>query len=225
MDIEHSFKFIFEDEDWIKKILIAAVLMITGIGAFAVTGYLAEVARRSANNEEQLLPQWEDIGQFFILGLKYMAIAFIWSLPAILLIFTLSLLSVFAFTQDDPGAIAGVVTVFSLCIYTMVFIYILLLTMLMMPLWVQLADNTPFGDLINPGSTWKLLRANLAGYIVIMLITWLAAMAASLVGTLLCGVGVFFTSVIAQVFFAHLVGQATAQARETLNHSPAVPVK
>ena len=225
MDLEHSLKFILEDENWIKKVLIGAVLMITGIGSLAVTGYLAEVARRSADNEEKLLPEWDDIGRYFMLGLKYMAIAFIWSLPVILLIVSISLLSIFAFSQDNPGAIAGVITVFSICIYTLVFIYILLLTMLMMPLWVQLADDNPFGDLINPASTWKLLRANLAGYMVVMLITWLATMLASLAGAFLCGVGVLFTAVIAQIFFAHLVGQATAQARENLEKTPAVPVK
>lgn len=225
MDIEHSLKFIWEDEEWIKKILIAVVLMITGIGSLAVTGYLAELARRSAHNEKQLLPEWEDIGRYFMLGLKYMAIAFVWSLPVIFLIVTISLLSIFAFSQDDPGVIAGVITVFSICIYTFIFFYILLLTMLMMPLWVQLAEDTPFSDLISPASTWKLLRANLAGYMVVMLITWLAAIVASLAGAFLCGVGVLFTAVISQLFFAHLVGQATAHARETLENIPAVPVK
>lgn len=225
MDIERSLRFIWEDEDWIKKLLIAAVLTITGIGGIGTAGWLAELARRVANDEDEPLPDWDDIGKYFIYGLKYMAVAFIWSLPIIVLIVGISLVSVFSFTQDDNSAVFGVFMFSSICIFILTFVYILFLTMMMMPLWVQLAEDTPFGELVNPARTWTLLRANLAGYLVVMLITWLATFIASLAGAILCGIGLIFTGVIAQIFFAHLVGQATAQARFNLENQPAVPVE
>jgi hypothetical protein len=224
MEIERSLVFIWEDEEWIKKILIAGGLMLTGFGAIGVAGWLAELSRRVANDEDTPLPEWDDIGRYFVIGLKYLGIIFLWALPVILLIVAISLISVFAFTQEDPTALAAVITVFSICIYVLFFIYVLLITLLVMPLWVQLAEDTAFGELVNPTPSWKLLRANLGGYLVVMLVTWMATMAASLVGTLLCVVGVFFTGIITQAFFAHMVGQATAQARENLEHQPAVPV-
>lgn len=225
MDIERSLRFIWEDEDWIKKVLIAAVLMITGIGGIGTAGWLAELARRVANDEDEPLPDWDDIGRYFINGLKYMAVAFIWSLPVTALIVGISLVSVFSFTQDDSSAVFGIFMFSNICIFFLTFVYIMFLTMMMMPLWVQLAEDTPFGELVNPARTWTLLRANLTGYLVVMLITWLATFVASLAGTILCGIGLIFTSVIAQIFFAHLVGQATAQARLNLENQPAVPVE
>mgnify|MGYP000452871902 CR=1 FL=1 len=46
MDIGSSFSYMFKDEDWIKKILIGAVLVLTGIGGIAVSGWMLEIIRR-----------------------------------------------------------------------------------------------------------------------------------------------------------------------------------
>jgi hypothetical protein len=223
MEIDRAIRFIWDDEEWVKKILIAAALMLSGIGNIGLVGWMAELARRVANDEENPLPEWDDIGKYFMIGLKYMGVTFIWSLPVILLIVFSSLLTILAASADDSGAIIAIVSISSICIYAFVFVYILILSLMIMPLWVQMAEDTPFGTLINPANSWKLLRANVGGYLIAVLISWLGMMAASL-GTIACAIGVFFTSAIAQAIFAHLAGQATGQARLNLENQPAVPV-
>jgi len=221
MEIERAIRFIWEDEDWLKKIFIAAVLSITGIGGIALIGWMAELARRVADNEENPLPDWNDIGKYFITGLKYTAVVLIWALPIIILVLFTSILTVVAASMDDPGPMLVFVSISSICIYVFVFVYTLIITLLAMPLWVRLAEEIPFGDLVNPVGTWELLRANLGGYLIAMLVSWLVVFAASL-GTIACVVGVFFTGALAQAIFAHLAGQATAQARLNLENKPAV---
>ncbi len=70
MDLERAFMYIWQDKDWPTKILIAAALMITGIGAIGVLGWIAELSRRVAVGEEDLLPEWDRIGDYFLSGIK-----------------------------------------------------------------------------------------------------------------------------------------------------------
>lgn len=223
MEIERTLKFIWEDEDWLKKILIAAALLLTGVGSIGVIGWMAELASRvAANNEENPLPEWEEIGQYFLNGLKYIGVTAIWSLPALLLIIFSSILPMVLTAVDDAEALIAIISILVLCMNILVFFYILVVALLAMPLWVQIGEDISFGELINPANALKLLRANAGGYIVALLVSWLAMTIASL-GSIACLIGVFFTSAVSQAMFAHLTGQATAQARLNLENQPAVP--
>ena len=224
MEFERAINFIWKDEDWLKKILIAAVLLLTGIGSIGVIGWMAELARRVAANEENPLPEWDDIGQYFINGLKFFAVTAIWSIPATILIGISSLLPMLLTAFDEPNALIALFGIMVVCLNLLVFLYILVVTLLSMPLWVRVAEDTPFAELINPANAWQLLRANAGGYVVAMLVSWLAMLVASF-GTIACIIGVFFTSAISQSIFAHLTGQATAQARLNLENQPTVPVR
>ena len=80
MDIGKAFTFVFEDEDWIVKVLIGAVLALTGIGFIPIIGYGMEVARRVVRGDPQPLPAWDDWGTKIVEGLLSSVITFVWSL-------------------------------------------------------------------------------------------------------------------------------------------------
>lgn len=224
MNLERSFSYIWEDKDWITKILIASALMLTGIGGIAVIGWVAEIARRVAHGEEDTLPEWDRIGDFFLIGLKYMGISLIWALPIILPIILISI--VFAggsMIADDPGPLFAAFGLVNVCIAMLAMIFGLAISLLVPPLLVLLAEGESFSKLINPKHAWELFKANAGGYIVAMLITWLASTLLAMVGTLLCGIGVLPAGVISQLIMGHLTGQATAQARENIESLPEVP--
>jgi hypothetical protein len=65
LDFARAFRFVFEDPDWIKKMLIGGAMMLLGvviIGSLWVMGYWVRLIRRVATSEERPLPEWEDLG-------------------------------------------------------------------------------------------------------------------------------------------------------------------
>ncbi len=222
MELERAFTFIWEDQGWPKKIGIAALLAVSLIGMVAIVGWGSELARRVAHDEPDTLPEWHDLGKYFINGLKFIGVLFVWSLPVILLILLYAVLMVFSFSEQDISTLQGILAFSSVCIFIFVFIYILVINLLAIPLWEYLAEEVPFRELLRPTRSWQLIRANGGGYILTILAGWLVTGIMALLGAAACLVGALFTAVASQLIFAHLVGQATAQAKANLDNQAAV---
>ena len=70
MDIGRAFGYVFDDDRWITKILIAAAILLAGIAffwlllipaflaAFLLNGYGLEITRRVIRGDAQVLPEW-----------------------------------------------------------------------------------------------------------------------------------------------------------------------
>lgn len=220
MDLERAFTYIWKDPDWLKKLAIGGALAITGIGGIALFGWLAEMSRRVALQEEEILPDWEPIGDYFLNGLKFMGVILIWISPVILLTIIFSIVPagiLMGVRQEDQGIAIAIISILSTCFWGFFMIYTIAANLLIPPLWVPVAEGLPFNELLNPKMAWGVFRANAGGFIVAFLISSLAGSLLSMAGVILCVVGMFLTMVAAQLIFAHLIGQATAQARETLS--------
>ena len=219
MDLERAFTFFTKDPDWLKKLAIGGVLTLTGIGGIAVFGWLAEVSRRAAQKEDETLPEWDQIGEYFLNGLKFSGVTLIWSLPVIVLTIFFSIIPagvMFAMPESDQGIAIALISIFSICFWGFFMVYIVAVNFLIPPLWVPVAEGMPFSELLNPRMAWHTFRANAGGFIVAVLIGSLVGSLLGMAGALLCVIGVFLTAVAAQLIYAHLIGQATRQAREML---------
>ena len=62
------------------------------------------------------------------------------------------------------------------------------------------------------GDVLSLVQKNLGTYLMVLVIELAAAFAASLAGSLLCGVGLYFTTFYALLVSHHAIGQAYRQA-------------
>jgi len=83
-NIARAFSFMFEDKNWFGKILIGGLFVILSlviVGIPFLCGYLLEVAKRSYENKEVPLPEWDNLGDKFFHGLVYFIILVIYSLP------------------------------------------------------------------------------------------------------------------------------------------------
>ena len=84
MDLGRAVGFVFEDEDWLKKVLIGGVLMLIPIfGQLLTIGYGLEIARRVVKGHPQPLPEWDEWGTKIIEGFMNGVIGFVWALPII----------------------------------------------------------------------------------------------------------------------------------------------
>ena len=81
MNYAESFKFVFRQPAWPKKMLILVGLTLVPIvGWIMIAGYLLAITRNVIRGEQQLLPEWTDFGRMFADGLKLIVVAIVWSM-------------------------------------------------------------------------------------------------------------------------------------------------
>ena len=83
--------FPFQDQNWVKKFLIASLLVffsfIPVIPVVLLLGYSAEIIRLIViENESPSLPEWDDLSNYFNGGIRLFGISAIYMIPATLLI-------------------------------------------------------------------------------------------------------------------------------------------
>ncbi len=224
MDIGRSFKFMFEDESWITRILIGGILGLIPIVNFVVYGYQLEVIKNVSQDQDLPLPDWDDFGGKFIKGLMVAIASFIYSLPLIILwaaYFVLGLLigggAASTGSNDVSGAAGGVFFFCSIAIGCIAFLYsIIVYGFVLIPGIMRYAEEEEFGAFFKFGENLRVATSNLGSYIVMLLVIMVAGLAAGIVGGIACGIGIFFTGFWATLVSGHLLGQYWKESKATI---------
>lgn len=220
MDIGKAFSFVFEDEDWIMKVLIGAVLALTGIGFIPIIGYSMEVARRVVKGHPQPLPEWDDWGTKIIEGLLSGLIGLVWSLPLIVFTSCIWVVVIPVAGLDQSGDTAALMfTLLSLCVGLFAVIYSLALAFILPAAMTHYAVTGELGAAFRFGEIIGMVRENLGAYLMVLVVTLLAQLVAGL-GSIALGCGVFFTSFYSFLVMYHAYGQAYRIAVGNVQSSP-----
>lgn len=216
MDFAKAFSFVFDDPDWVKKIIIGGIVsLIPVIGWFLVLGYMVAVGRNVIRDNPQPLPDWADFGQFLVDGLYAFIISLVYSLP-ILVVLCLVMLPAMAiggaFDADgDMGAIGAL----GVCCFTAFsVIYGIVMGWLFLP--AGLARYADTGDMMSAlrfGEVWEISRANPVVFLMALIVAWIASFVAGF-GVILCFIGVLFTGFYSQCVTGHAYAQAYLVATE-----------
>lgn len=86
MDIGKSFSFQFEDNQWISKLGLGALIAIIPILNFAWSGYMVGILRNVMNGVKDPLPNWDGLERKFIDGVILFAASIIYALPILLVL-------------------------------------------------------------------------------------------------------------------------------------------
>lgn len=218
LDFGRSFTFMFEDPEWIVKLIIGALVLLVGIvfsivlvGIFAFflfTGYMVAIVRQVARGEELPLPAWQDLGPMLVDGLRVSVALFVWSLPMLLLYLPILIFSVFLNSGDGASnavsVLLGVVVLVCGCLMLIYSIFLALVSPLII---LQVAEKESLAAGFNFSRIFAQIRENLGPIVLVVIGTLVAQFLAGVVGLLLCGVGVLVTGVWAMWVQGHLIGQ------------------
>jgi len=214
MQFGNSFTYMFEEDDWVTKILLAiAIAFIPFVGTLAVSGWMVEIARRVIHDEDEKLPDWNGFVDYLIKGLLVVLISFVYMLPFIVVQICGISLALFAQNADETVAVLG--TASGVCLGLFALVYAVLVGFLLMAAIGIYADTGEIGAAFRIGEAFKMLKAAPGAYLLVFLGTLLAALIASL-GLILCFIGVFVTATYAQTVIAHLYGQAYREAKKNI---------
>jgi hypothetical protein len=201
-DFARPFAFVFEDPEWVQKMLLGGVFMLASVvivGIFFVYGYFARLVRNVIDGVQYPLPSWDDLGDYFMEGLRLFAVCMVYLLPiiglAMMFIFPAMLAEV---TNNETFRDASdVMTSCLACV--MAPVGLLLAVWLPAALLMAVVDRR-FGAAFEFGRIWNFLKAN-AGNYVLAYIAWLVARFIVPLGFVLCCIGIVFV-----LFWSFCVG-------------------
>ncbi len=221
MDFGKAFSFVFEDEDWIKKIGLGGLLAFTIIGLIPVLGWGFEITKRVIRDDEEILPDWSDFGGYISRGFLVFVIFFVFMLPVFLIQGCGSIPYLFDF--GDQETFSTVMWIVTSCFGCLSFIYIITAYLVLPAAVGHYAATDELGAAFKLSEIFKLVRENIGTYALVLLGGIVASLVASL-GSIACGIGVFFTTVYAMAINGHLWGQAYVDSKSVETTDPSKPI-
>ena len=222
MDIGSAFTFVFDDEDWIKKVAIgggiavAAFILsfiIVGILLFLpLNGYVIRTIQNVRDGKEKPLPEWADFGDLFKTGFSAVVIAIVYYLPAILLSCASALTRLLPTMTDIDPDMAGTLFAVAACISCFQIIINLLAAAIIPAAWIRFAQYETIGSGFQFAEIFRFIKENIGDYVIAILLA-LVATFISYFGLILCFIGVFFTFFWSMLVKANLFGQLARKAQ------------
>jgi hypothetical protein len=220
MDIGSAFTFMFDDEEWMKKLAIGGGIALVGtilspilVGLvlfLPLGGYMLETLKNVRDGQTKL-PEWSDFGNLFMKGLMIFLIVLIYNIPVMLLA-CLSGGANAAMAQPDlDEGVIQALTIVAGCLSCVQFLLSLFINIIIPAAFIRYAQYDTFGSAFQFGEIFAFITGNFGSYIVAVLLSWVAGFLA-IFGVILCVVGVFLTWFWAMLVSANLYGQVAKQA-------------
>ena len=210
MDFGQAFTYVFEDRNWVGKIVqvgIMTLLMVIPIlgllAVAAVMGYMVELVGNVRNGHPRPLPQWLNYGDLMVKGGHVLIASIVYMLPIIFLYGCL-FASLGALGSGIFGALsAGVLT---LCILPFSLVYSLVAGAMLASGIAEFSETGNGGAFYRIGDRWAMIRsdASLTGQW--LLYSFAANLLLSLLGAIPCLGWLAFLGLAIPVQ-GHLVGQ------------------
>lgn len=191
MDVAKAFTYITEDDRWMGKIGIGALISLLSfliLPGFLLTGYMVGITRNVMNGVKRPLPEWEDLGTLFKDGISIAVVSIVYTLPFWLLICiafvsTIGFGSLSEMTEISEDAIAaGVLATYGL-VGCLTLIFMLALFFISPAIVIQYVREGELGACFRFGQVMTIVRENLGDIV----IAGLTPFAASFVLSILFG--------------------------------------
>ncbi|MBN1373100.1 MAG: DUF4013 domain-containing protein [Anaerolineaceae bacterium] len=212
MDFGRAFSYVFQDPDWVKKVLLAALIsLIPIVGQLYLVGWGLAVAQRIIRGQQDLLPEIE-FGEHLGRGFKAAIIGLVYALPAILFATPIWLFPIIGVSAEMSEETLSIVTlILSLCCGGLVLIYSILMALMVPAATGNFLASGRLGAAFNFGQVFGLVRAAPGPYLMVLLGSIIVGLIAPL-GSIACAVGVFVTAAYGTLITSHLIGQAYRSA-------------
>ena len=211
MDLARAFTYIFDDEQWIGKIAILALVSLVPILNFAAIGWLVALIRNMLEDRPYPMPAWDDFGQMFIDGLLFILASVIYSLPLLPLVILGPLADAMVNTQG------GEFILFTLLCFISLFVlaYTLLISALLFVGVIRYAQVRDFNAYLQIGQNFRTAMNNIGTLAVLVFMEVIAGFIFSLFAWIPC-IGWLAAAALGTPVYGHLLGQAARQMAGTL---------
>ncbi len=190
MDINKAFTYISEDENWITKLGWSVLIGMVPILNFALIGYQIELTRNVAAGKERPLPEWDNLGDKIIDGLRFIGAVFVYLLPVfvlqiIILLFVFIATGMFSTPPYTSGSAYASPPTGLFVMYAAALLCLMpysLLIKLMWPIFtIQIARRRSIASAFYLREIWGLMRAQMGNTLLVIGLAFGLYMAATFV--------------------------------------------
>jgi hypothetical protein len=221
-----AFTYPFQDPNWIKKILLIAVIsLIPLVGQLVLLGWVLEITRRVIANEQPTLPDSIDFGGWLMKGIMAAVIGFVYALP-IIIIYGCMMVGMFGVpalgqaVKLDDGTISMMLSAVSICGGCIVLLLAIIVGIIMPAALGNYAAHGQLGAAFRFGEVLGLVRAAPLAYVLVIVGGIIEGIIGGL-GVIACFIGVIVTYAYAMSIAGHLYGQAYLAAKANQAAAPA----
>ena len=208
MDTSRPFSYVFDDPNWVSKVIIGGLLGITGVLYPSLIGYLVDTARNVRDGVPRPMPEWgEDFGGRWVRGLSLTVLGAIYFLVVALPLICLgaAIGGALGASSSSADAAAGIFGGTLVALYCALLPAGLIAGLVYPAVMIHYVNRGTFVSGFEFGQIWRIMSRNWSQY----LLAWLLYIVAGFIsgaGAAIC-IGVIFTMPYATLIIAHLVGQ------------------
>jgi len=204
MNFGKAFTHVFDDPDWINKVLIPILVgLIPVIGQLVVSGWMLDLTRNVSNRVDRPLPEL-DFGAQLSRGFRWWLVAVVYTLPMFVL-YLLIFVPVLASSDSNGPSALGIILMVLAGI--LMFLFGLVLLVLMPAAQATFAVTDSFKSALDFKALFRLVRNNITAWLLVIGGTIVAGFIAPM-GAIALGIGAIVTAFYSQTITAHLTGQA-----------------
>lgn len=222
MDYAKALTFITEDPRWKEKVAIGAGVVLVSIllsfiaigflGFLILAGYSVRLMQNVRDGAAYPLPEWDAWGEDLVRGFKILVVSFVWALPAILFMIPVGIGGVMADGRGAAETLGGLIIFCGSCLMGLYGVFVALVTP---GFTISFASDERVNSGLQFTKIWAWTQRNI-GQVVIAAIVIIVASAAislvgSVVGALLCIIGLIVTLPLAvlvtSLYQYHIYGQ------------------
>ena len=213
MNIGLAFSYIFNDKDWLKKILMPALCgLIPIVGQFVVIGWGLKAAKNVIDgNAENALPELE-FGADLRRGFLAFLIQAIYLIP-IGIIFGIAG-GLFAGSASTEDIVSTLLMILGGCIGLVGLVIAIVIAFMSMAGLANFVAKGEFGAAFKFKDVFAMVKMAFVTWLLLAVLQGLVAGIIAPLGTIICVIGVIFTLAFAQAVNGHLLGQAYNKANE-----------
>ena len=208
MNYSRAFSYVFEDKDWLSKILIAGLIsLIPVVGQFYLFGWMIEIMRRVKAGRQDILPTTH-FSYFLTIGLKMFVVCLIYSIPLIIITFIIGLVST-RYKTYESNSFTIVVSSMGFFGHLLTLLVQICVAFLSTYGTIKLAQTDQIKSCLDFKDAFNTIKDNLALFIIVELLMIVAGIIGS-AGAILCIIGIIFTMPYGTAINGHLLGQLWA---------------
>ena len=213
MKFADAFTFVFQDQDWFKKIIIPGLIgvLIPIVGQILLLGWALKVTLNVIRRNPNPLPEME-FGEDFSRGFKATVVAIVYSIPLIIFYLPILILTIAAGNSNEKS-LGIVVVIAAMCFGFLMLLYAIVMGLMLPAAYARVAVEDSIGAGLAFREIFKMVKDNLVVYLLV-LVGGIAASFISSLGSIACMVGIFVTVPYSFAILGHLYGQAYLETKE-----------
>jgi Protein of unknown function (DUF4013) len=242
MDLGKSLSYVFSDPKWVKKILLAAFIMLLPVlGQTIAAGWLLDTLRNIRAGQEHPIPDWsgDDLARWLGRGIAATVAVMAWIVPCMLVLSIISGCGLTAVQVLSGGVLTAIASggksasdlatglgsaaiIVNCCLACLLFLVGLIVVLGALVPYVRFAATDRMDVGLEYLANFKLLFANIGPFLLVVLVMLVAGFVAALLQVITCGIASLVTVPYLGLVFAYLAA-GLSRKLETAKPTTAEP--